>query len=88
LFPVAPSDGLYKPKLRKYLVFWQRWGMTGTAFLSPVLISIPIGVFLAVRFGTPPRVIYWRMFLGILFWGVALGTIGQFIPKISFSGLW
>ena len=78
LLPPKPRLTAYNPKLRRYIRLWQRFGLNGTAFLAPVLISIPLGVFLAVRFGTPPRLLYWRMFLGILFWGLMLGAVGHY----------
>lgn len=52
-----------------------RFGLIGVAFLTPLILSIPIGSFLAVRyFGNKPRIMIY-MTCSILLWSVSLSSI-------------
>lgn len=42
----------FKPKLRSALRFYRRYGFWGLMVLTPVLIGLPVGVWIAVRLGT------------------------------------
>jgi len=49
-----------------------RLGLIGLAFITPIIISIPLGVFLAVRYFKNRNLIWRYMILSIVFWAVAL----------------
>jgi hypothetical protein len=51
--------------------FWNKYGLAGTAFLTPPVLSPPIGVGLALSFGTPKKKILTYMLASIVFWGAA-----------------
>lgn len=50
----------------------QRLGLVGLAILTPSLLSIPLGVFLAVRYYKDKRKIIQWMCLSILIWAILL----------------
>ena len=52
-----------------------RFGLWGIALLTPLLLSIPIGCFLAVRYFQHKQKILIYMFCSIIFWSVAISSL-------------
>ncbi len=50
----------------------RRFGLTGIALLTPFLLSIPLGCFLAVRYFKNKQKIIAFMFGAVLFWSVSV----------------
>ena len=79
-----PSNKKFSTKkARKYLIRWKKYGLLGVSFLSPILITIPVGTFLAIRFGTPQRKIYLAMIGSIIFWSATLSTLARMGIKLT-----
>lgn len=58
----------FQPKLRKLLRFYQRYGFWGLMTLTPILIGLPVGTWIAVRLGSSrPRVAVTALLMS-LFW--------------------
>jgi hypothetical protein len=68
----------FNPRYRKYIRFWNKYGMYGTMFLTPVLIGIPVGVFLAVRFGTRKTTTMYMITLMVVLWSTVAYYLGMF----------
>lgn len=72
---VAKSRAKKKPvftkKSRKIVRIWQRFGIRGIAFLTPVLFSPVIGTIIATVLGASQRNILVHMLWSAVFWGVA-----------------
>ena len=62
----------FTPKNRRMVAMWGRFGLTGVAFLTPILLSPIVGTILAVSFGERPQRIMSAMLVSAVFWGVAL----------------
>lgn len=75
---------IFSKKSRRLVRVWQRFGMRGIAFLTPVILSPIIGTVVATVLGAPPRVIILNMLWSALFWGVTLTFI---LTKISHLNL-
>jgi hypothetical protein len=74
-----PESLTFKRRKRKIFTPWNRrfvriknnYGLSGIVILSPVLLSIPVGSFLAAKYyGTKPNVIF-RLIAGQILWSVA-----------------
>jgi hypothetical protein len=72
---------VFSPKSRRMVRTWRRFGLPGTAFLTPVLLTPIGGAIVASSFGEPPLRIFVAMGISCLFWGflqayavVALGN--------------
>lgn len=52
----------------------QRFGLAGISLLTPLLLSIPIGCFLAVRYFKDKQRILIYMFCAILFWSISISS--------------
>ncbi len=50
----------------------KRFGLYGIAFLSPILLSQPLGAFLAERFYKNKKKVIFAMSVAVVFWSVAL----------------
>lgn len=55
---------------QKWAYFWQRYGLWGVSFLTPPILSPPIGTAIALAFGSPRHVIVMRMSIAMLAWGL------------------
>lgn len=56
------------------IIVKQRFGLLGISLLTPLLLSIPIGCFLAVRYFNDKQQILIYMFGSILFWSVSISS--------------
>lgn len=52
-----------------------KFGLIGIAFLTPFILSIPIGCFLAVRYFKVKQKILVHMYVSILFWSVSISSL-------------
>jgi hypothetical protein len=68
LMPRRQSKPGFKPRLRKYLRFWRRYGFYGVMLLTPILIGIPLGVWISARLGTNRVRIMATLFVFCVFW--------------------
>ena len=68
VFPKRQGKPKFKPQLCKYLRFWQRYGFYGVMALTPILIGIPLGVWLSARLGTSKTRIMVTLFVLCVFW--------------------
>lgn len=76
----AADDGKPAPKkfTRKNKIIVQvkkRFGLIGIAFFTPLLFSIPLGCFLAVRYFKQKHKIMIYMFVSVLFWSVSISSL-------------
>ncbi|MCS7163362.1 MAG: hypothetical protein NZ958_08600 [Bacteroidia bacterium] len=61
----------------KWRRLWERYGLWGIAFLTPPLLSPPVGTALALAFGSPRNQIFLRMSLAMIAWGLFFALLGQ-----------
>ena len=64
----GPKEPKFQPKLRKLLRFYQRYGFWGLMTLTPILIGLPVGTWIAVRLGSSRRRVAVTALLMSLFW--------------------
>ncbi len=75
---------VFSKKSRRLVKVWQRFGMRGIAFLTPIILSPIIGTVVATVLGATQRQIILNMLWSALFWGVTLTFI---LKKISHLNL-
>jgi hypothetical protein len=68
LLPKKDNKPSFKPKFRKYLRFWHRYGFYGVMILTPILVGIPLGVWLSARLGVPKAKIMITLFVFSVIW--------------------
>lgn len=73
------NKALFTQRNRRIVRIWNKYGLAGVAFLTPVLFSPIIGVFVAISFGGSKRRMIKYMFVSAAFWGFTLSIIYKFI---------
>ena len=66
----AQNKPIFSKKSRKIVKIWQRFGIKGIAFLTPVIFSPVIGTIMATVLGASQRHILLHMLWSAVFWGV------------------
>ena len=65
---------IFTRKNKIIIIAKRRFGLMGIALLTPLIFSIPIGCFLAVRYFKDKQRILIYMFGSILFWSIAASS--------------
>lgn len=73
----------FNKRLRKILTIWNKYGILGLSILTPLILSIPIGSFIAARFERDRVKLFTYMGVSILFWASLYVAIMYFL-KIKF----
>ncbi len=73
-FPKRPkSDKIHINRLMRSIVYVrQRYGLAGIAFLTPIILTVPVGAMLATSFYKNKLQIFSYMFVAFTFWSVLL----------------
>ncbi len=53
---------------------WDKYGIIGLGFLSPLITGAPLGAAIGISFGAKPRKLFVWMTVGIAFWSIVLTT--------------
>lgn len=78
--PMPRNRKIFTRKNKFYVGMIRKYGLIGIALFSPILISIPVGAFLAARFFSHQRFIALTFLsLSVLFWSIILTTFIYFI---------
>ena len=75
---------VFSKKSRRIVQIWQRFGMRGIAFLTPLILSPIIGTVVATALGASPRKIILNMLWSAVFWGFTMTFV---LTKISHLGI-
>jgi hypothetical protein len=76
---------LFTPNNRRMVKVWHRYGMLGTAFLTPLLLTPPGGSILAVSFGEKKEKIITYMLVSALGWGLFFTFIVRLLGDQAFK---
>ncbi len=69
---------IFNKRSKRFVRIKQSWGLAGIALLTPLLLSIPIGTFLAIRFFTRSKNTLLLLCLSVIFWSVIFSLIVHF----------
>lgn len=82
LFQKKKERRVFTRKNRRLVRIKSRYGLPGIAFLSPFIISLPVGCFLAVRFYKNKRKVFFYMLAGVVFWSLIYSAFASIIVKL------
>lgn len=68
----------YSGKLKNILIKWNKYGFVSAMIVSPILISIPLGVIVSAHFKTSKTKIFIFMSLSAFFWINVFYLISRF----------
>ncbi|MBR0572251.1 hypothetical protein KB205_16575 [Microvirga sp. STS03] len=63
---------VFSNKNRRIVKVWQKFGVTGIAFLTPILLTPIVGTIVAALFGASRKRIFVHMLWSSVFWGLCL----------------
>jgi hypothetical protein len=78
---------IFTRRNRRIVKVWRDYGLIGIALITPVIVSIPIGTFIATRFVPDRKKVLLFMFFSVVFWSVLLSSIFQIFHIVSFAEL-
>lgn len=78
---------IFTGRNRRIVKFWRSYGLMGIAIITPVILSIPVGTFIAVKLNSNKKKIFLYMFCSIVLWSVILTSFFEAIERISFEEL-
>jgi hypothetical protein len=76
--------GIHPPPAKKRIFTWKnkmivktvrRFGLAGIALITPVVLSIPLGTFIAFRYFHNKKKVYAYLSLAVLFWSIILSSL-------------
>lgn len=68
--PHLPPPKIFTKQKRFIVKIKKRFGLVGISFLTPLIFSLPLGCFLAVRYYKNKQTILIYMFSSVLIWSV------------------
>jgi hypothetical protein len=78
---------VFTSRSRKFVRLWKKYGLVGVSFLTPVVISIPLGTIILNAFEDNKQKIFLYMFFSILFWAVFFTTIFEILHVVNIPEL-
>lgn len=73
---------VFSKKSRRLVRIKSKYGLVGIALLNPVILSIPIGTFIAVRFYKNKKKVFLYLFGGVVLWSLIFAGFGAAIKKL------
>ena len=71
----AKQKPVFSKKNRRIVQVWQRFGVPGVAFLTPILFTPIFGTMVAALFGAPRKNIFIHMLWSAVFWSAILNLM-------------
>ena len=69
---------IFSRKSRRFVIIWQKYGIPGTAFLTPLILTPIGGAILANAFKSPKSKIFSYMTISAFFWGIILSAMVKY----------
>lgn len=76
--PVIKTKRIFSRKSRLFVRMKIKYGLPGIAFLTPILLSVPVGTFIATKLTHNKTKIFLYITVAILLWAVALTLLTHF----------
>ena len=83
----AQSNKVFTSRNRRIVKIWKTYGLMGIAFLTPVLISIPLGTIIANNMVENKKKIFLFMFISICFWSVFMTSLFELYHVVTIDAL-
>ncbi len=75
---------IFTPQNRRIVGIWQKYGLMGIAFLTPPLLTPPVGTLIASGFGEPRQRIVLFMLISSFCWGALICFIAYELKQVPF----
>jgi uncharacterized membrane protein len=71
----AKQKPMFSKKSRRIVQVWQRFGVPGVAFLTPILLTPIFGTIVVALFGASRKHIFIHMLWSAVFWSILLNLV-------------
>ena len=78
---------IFTKKSRRIVRVWKKYGLIGIALLTPILLSIPVGTFIASRLVPQRSTVILYMLFALIFWSVVLSSLFEIYQVMSLTEL-
>lgn len=78
----AKPRKVFSKRSRMIVRVKSKYGLAGIALLSPMIISLPVGVFLAMRYFKNKKQVFIYMLGGVIIWSLIYASSASLIIKI------
>jgi hypothetical protein len=83
----ARKKKVFTRRNRKIVAVWKKYGLVGLAFITPVILSIPIGTVIANSYVRNRKKIFLFMFVSLVFWSVLMTSLFELYHVVSLKAL-
>ncbi len=73
--PIPPKKKIFTWKNKLIVKTIRRFGLPGIAFLTPCILSIPVGTFIAFRYFHDKKKVLSYLTLSVVFWAFVLSSL-------------
>jgi len=70
---------IFTPRNRRVIRIWKKYGLWGVAWLTPILLSIPVGTFIMTRLEKKKKKIVFKLLISIVVWSFTLTTLFELL---------
>ncbi len=81
-FKLMRNKKVFSRSNRLKVKIWRKYGIWGTAFLTPIFFSPIVGTLLAVSFENRRLTVIYTMFVAAVFWALVLSFLIYFTSKL------
>ncbi|NDK57530.1 hypothetical protein GWO68_16520 [Pontibacter sp. BT213] len=71
----AKNKPMFSKKNRRIVTIWNKFGVVGVAFLTPILLTPIVGTVVAALFGAPRKQIFIHMLWSSVIWSALLNLM-------------
>jgi hypothetical protein len=82
-----PQKKLFTKRNRNIVKVWKKYGLYGIAFLTPVILSIPIGTIIANSLVSNRKKVILYMFVSLVFWSILMTSLFEAFHAASVKDL-
>jgi hypothetical protein len=86
-YTAASKKKIFNPRNRRIVKIWSEWGIMGVTFITPILLSIPIGTIITCRLVHNKKKIFVYMFFSILFWSILITSVFELYHVVTLQDL-
>ena len=73
------QKNIFSPRNRRIIRVWKKYGLWGVAWLTPILLSIPVGTFIMTRLERKKKKIVFKLLISIIAWSFILTTLFEWL---------
>ncbi|MEM6360421.1 MAG: hypothetical protein AAF149_20905 [Bacteroidota bacterium] len=78
---------VFSPKTRRFVTIWKKYGISGIAFLTPLILTPIGGTIVLTSFGSPRRAILMTMLFSAVIWSLVFVSLIYAFGTVFLEGI-